>query len=184
MLAANLTRYGVNVEVIDDRADQTPVGRADGLQPKTIETFRQMRLSDTLLKQGVRVFDIAFWRSTADEPLRRLGREVHYPPIIDVLDPYILLVHQGMVEGLFLEDMKKRGKEVRRNMAFESYSVPDNKTGPLQVNCRANVNQDKRSVLTQYLIGCKCSCVALRAYVQKLIFARRWCSLQGPQEYP
>ncbi|KAH7256910.1 FAD binding domain-containing protein [Fusarium tricinctum] len=154
MLAANLTRYGVNVEVIDDRADQTPVGRADGLQPKTIETFRQMRLSDTLLKQGVRVFDIAFWRSTADEPLRRLGREVHYPPIIDVLDPYILLVHQGMVEGLFLEDMKKRGKEVRRNMAFESYSVPDNKTGPLQVNCRANVNQDKRSVLTQYLIGC------------------------------
>ncbi|KAI1018986.1 hypothetical protein LB505_002805 [Fusarium chuoi] len=59
-----------------------------------------------------------------------------------------------MVEGLFLEDMKKRGKEVRRNMAFESYSVPDNKTGPLQVNCRANVNQDKRSVLTQYLIGC------------------------------
>lgn len=119
-----------------------------------------MRLSDTLLKQGVRVFDIAFWRSTADEPLRRLGREVHYPPIIDVLDPYILLVHQGMVEGLFLEDMKKRGKEVRRNMAFESYSVPDNKTGPLQVNCRANVNQDKRSVLTQYLIGCKCPCVA------------------------
>jgi hypothetical protein len=114
-----------------------------------------MRLSDTLLKQGVRVFDIAFWRSTADEPLRRLGREVHYPPIIDVLDPYILLVHQGMVEGLFLEDMKKRGKEVRRNMAFESYSVPDNKTGPLQVNCRANVNQDKRSVLTQYLIGCE-----------------------------
>ncbi|KAI1019033.1 hypothetical protein LB505_002806 [Fusarium chuoi] len=26
MLAANLTRYGINVEVIDDRADQTPVG--------------------------------------------------------------------------------------------------------------------------------------------------------------
>lgn len=27
MLAANLTRFGVNVEVVDDRADQTPVGR-------------------------------------------------------------------------------------------------------------------------------------------------------------
>lgn len=27
MLAANLTRFGINVEVIDDRADQTPVGR-------------------------------------------------------------------------------------------------------------------------------------------------------------
>jgi phenol 2-monooxygenase (NADPH) len=27
MLAANLARFGVKVEVIDDRADQTPVGR-------------------------------------------------------------------------------------------------------------------------------------------------------------
>jgi len=27
MLGANLTRCGVNVEVVDDRADQTPVGR-------------------------------------------------------------------------------------------------------------------------------------------------------------
>lgn len=27
MLAANLARFGVNVEVVDDRADQTPVGR-------------------------------------------------------------------------------------------------------------------------------------------------------------
>ncbi|CAM1506951.1 Fc.00g065920.m01.CDS01 [Cosmosporella sp. VM-42] len=154
MLAANLTRYGINVEVVDDRADQTPVGRADGLQPKTIETFRQMRLADPLLQRGVRVFDIAFWRSTAEEPLHRLGREVHYPPIIDVLDPYILLVHQGMVESLFIDDMKKRGKEVRRNMAFHSYSVPENKNSPLQINCRTNVTQDKRSVLAHYLIGC------------------------------
>ncbi|KFA70431.1 hypothetical protein S40285_00597 [Stachybotrys chlorohalonatus IBT 40285] len=154
MLAANLTRFGIKVEVVDDRADQTPVGRADGLQPKTIETFRQMRLADTLLQRGVRVFDISFWRSTADEPLHRLGREVHYPPIIDVLDPYILLVHQGIVEGLFIEDMKVRGREVRRNTAFDSYSVPEDDTKPLRVNCRFNVGQHRRTLLTQYLIGC------------------------------
>jgi phenol 2-monooxygenase len=154
MLATNLTRFGVKIEVIDERSDPTPVGRADGLQPKSIETFRQMRLADPLLQRGVRVFDIAFWRSTAEEPLRRLGREVHYPPVIDVLDPYILLVHQGMVEGLFIEDMKKRGQDVRRNIAFESYNVPDDKSGPLRVNCRANVVQDRKTILAQYLIGC------------------------------
>jgi len=129
--------------------------RADGLQPKTIETFRQMRLADTLLHRGVRVYDISFWRSTPEEPLHRLGREVHYPPIIDVLDPYILLVHQGMVEGIFIDDMRERGVTVRRNTAFESYNVPEDKTKPLQVNCRANVTQDRRSILSQYLIGCK-----------------------------
>lgn len=117
-----------------------------------------MRLVDPLLQRGVRVYDIAFWRGTADQPLHRLGREVHYPPVIDVLDPYILLVHQGMVESLFIEDMKKRGIEVRRNTAFESYSVCDaltSKVGAaLQINCRANVTQDRRTILSQYLVGC------------------------------
>jgi phenol 2-monooxygenase len=159
MLASNLARFGIRVLTIDDRADQTPVGRADGLQPKTIETFRQMRLADPLLQRGVRVYDISFWRSTPEEPLHRLGREVHYPPIIDVLDPYILLVHQGMVESLFIEDLKKRGLEVRRNTAFDSYSVCDSsgsssKSAPLQVNCRTNVTQDRKTILAQYLVGC------------------------------
>ncbi|KAM4055142.1 FAD binding domain-containing protein [Hirsutella rhossiliensis] len=154
MLAATLTRCGIHVEVIDDRADHTPVGRADGLQPKTIETFRQLRLADTLLQRGVCVFDISFWRSTAEEPLHRLGREVHYPPIIDVLDPYILLVHQGIVESLFIDDMKKRGKDVRRNTAFDSYDHVAGKSGQLQVNCRINVTHDKRTILTRYLVGC------------------------------
>ncbi|KAB5580551.1 FAD binding domain-containing protein [Coniochaeta sp. 2T2.1] len=156
MLACNLSRWGVKALVIDDRADPTTAGRADGLQPKTIETFRQMRLADPLLQRGVRVYDIAFWRSTADEPLHRLGREVHYPPVIDVLDPYILLVHQGMVESLFIEDMRKRGVEVQRNTAFDSYSVCDNQKGgaPIQINCRMNVNQDRKSILAHHLVGC------------------------------
>ncbi len=103
------------------------------------------------------MYDISFWRGTPDEPRHRLGREVHYPPVIDVLDPYILLVHQGMVESLFLEDMKKRGVEVRRNTAFESYSACDIKggNGPLQINCRTNVTQDRRIILAQYLVGCE-----------------------------
>lgn len=129
--------------------------RADGLQPKTIETFRQLRLADTLLQRGVRVFDISFWRSTAEEPLHRLGREVHYPPIIDVLDPYILLVHQGIVESLFIDDMKKRGKDVRRNTAYDSYDYAAGKSGQLQVNCRVNVTHDKRTIMAQYLVGCE-----------------------------
>jgi hypothetical protein len=116
-----------------------------------------MRLADPLLQRGVRVYDIAFWRSTAEEPLHRLGREVHYPPVIDVLDPYILLVHQGMVESIFIEDMKKRGIEVRRNTSFDSYSVLDNKAGPLQINCRTNVTQDRKTLLAHYLVGCTCS---------------------------
>jgi phenol 2-monooxygenase len=60
---ANLIRFGINVHVIDNRSEQTATGRADVIQPKTIETLRQMRLADRLLLKGVKVQDIKFWVS-------------------------------------------------------------------------------------------------------------------------
>jgi 2-polyprenyl-6-methoxyphenol hydroxylase-like FAD-dependent oxidoreductase len=59
--STNLIRFGINVKVIDNRSERTATGRADGLQPKTIETLRQMRLADPLLLKGVKVYDIKFW---------------------------------------------------------------------------------------------------------------------------
>lgn len=54
-------RFGIKTTVLDDRADKTSTGRADGLQPKSIETLRQMRLADPLLQRGVKIYDICFW---------------------------------------------------------------------------------------------------------------------------
>lgn len=65
MLAANLVRFGVRTTILDDRTDKTSTGRADGLQPKSVETLKQMRLADPLLQRGVRIHDICFWVSTA-----------------------------------------------------------------------------------------------------------------------
>lgn len=58
---SNLVKLGIKTIIIDDRPDKTSTGRADGLQPKTIETFRQLGLADSLLKKGVRIYDICFW---------------------------------------------------------------------------------------------------------------------------
>lgn len=63
----NLIRFGINAEIIDNRNAKTPTGRADSLQPKTIETLKQMRLADRLLLKGVKVHDVRCWVS-------RIGR--------------------------------------------------------------------------------------------------------------
>lgn len=116
-----------------------------------------MRLADPLLQRGVKVYDISFWRSTPSEKLHRLGREVHYPPVIDVLDPCILLAHQGMIEDLFMQDMRLHGKEVLRNVSFESYDQIPAKIGncALQVNYRPAGSDEIQPMLAEYLIGCK-----------------------------
>jgi 2-polyprenyl-6-methoxyphenol hydroxylase-like FAD-dependent oxidoreductase len=58
---SNLTRYGIKPVIVDDRSKKTSTGRADGLQPKTIETFKQLGMADPLLKKGVKIYDICFW---------------------------------------------------------------------------------------------------------------------------
>jgi 2-polyprenyl-6-methoxyphenol hydroxylase-like FAD-dependent oxidoreductase len=58
---SNLVRFGIKTGLLDDRPDKTSTGRADGLQPKTIETFKQLGLAGPLLQKGVRIYDICFW---------------------------------------------------------------------------------------------------------------------------
>lgn len=113
-----------------------------------------MRVADPLLRKGAKIYDIAFWKSTLQEPLRRTGREIHYPPVVDLLDPYILLVHQGMVEGIFIDDLAERGVEVLRNTAFGDFEYTPERVRPLTVHCRQDVSQVKRKLATRYVVGC------------------------------
>lgn len=165
-----MARYGIRSKIVDDRDDKTSTGRADGLQPKTIETFRQLRLADSLLRKGVKIWDICFWvrfvaladghdedtklpaqSATSTQPLHRTGREIHYPPQLDVKDPFILLVHQGMVEDVFIEDMRERGVEVVRSSPFLSYT-PDHDS--IRVICDDKKLGSTLCLNTKYLIGC------------------------------
>lgn len=61
-------RFGIHTRIIDDRPDRTSTGRADGLQPKSLETLRQMRLCEPLLRKGAKIYDIAFWVLTSTHP--------------------------------------------------------------------------------------------------------------------
>ncbi|KNG89312.1 hypothetical protein ANOM_001632 [Aspergillus nomiae NRRL 13137] len=154
MLACNLVRFGINVKILDDRPDKTSTGKADGMQPKTIETFKQMRLADPLLKNGARVYDISFWQSTTDKSLHRTGRQTHYPEnLVGASDPYILLAHQGMVEEVLIDDMEARGVFVMRNSQFTSCSRVAG-TGQLDVAYEDLVSKTVKTIRADYLVGC------------------------------
>ncbi|KAI1340307.1 FAD binding domain-containing protein [Xylariaceae sp. FL0016] len=155
MLTVLLARFGINVEIIDERVDQTSAGRADGLQPKTIETLRQLRLADGLLQKGAKIYDICFWEATPKRSLRRVGRETHYPAqVVDLLDDYILLVHQGMVEDAFIQDLRKRGIEVKRSHHFDTLTHQSDDSGLLEVQCTVGPTKEKQTTLSQFVVGC------------------------------
>jgi 2-polyprenyl-6-methoxyphenol hydroxylase-like FAD-dependent oxidoreductase len=174
-------RFGVAVVILDDRPDKTSTGKADGMQPKTIETFRQLRLADPLLKNGARVFDISFWvsfllcvnltlltqsqESTAHQPLRRTGRKAHYPEhLVGASDPYILLAHQGMVEEVMIDDMESRGVFVTRNSHFASCTTVKG-TNQLDIVYDDILTNKSHTIRANYLVGCDGARSKVRAYI-------------------
>lgn len=185
---------GIKPLILDERVDQTPAGRADGLQPKTIETLRMLNLADELLQQAVKVYDISLWHSATntgadgtddairDDPdrpvqLSRVGREVHYPAfIVDLIDPFVLIGHQGMVEKVFVEDLAKRGVSVRRCHRFDGLTVRDD--GSLEVQARFNVTRDLRSFETSFVVGCD----GAHSRVRKIILPSDTAARDDPSE--
>lgn len=154
------------------------------MQPKTIETLRMLGLADELLQQGVKVFDICLWHasssssssssgSSASSPspgsperpttLRRVARETHYPAfIVDLVDPFVLIGHQGMVEKVFIADLAKRGVSVHRGHRFEGLSPTtaedaeddDDDEEMWEILTSANVTRSPRTFRAPYLVGC------------------------------
>ncbi|KAG5287976.1 FAD binding domain-containing protein [Histoplasma ohiense] len=153
MLASNLVRYGIKTTILDDRPDKTSTGKADGMQPKTIETFKQLRLADDLLRKGVKVYDISFWESTVDKPLHRTSRQSHYPDHVGASNPFVLLAHQGMIEDVLIQDMEQRGVFVSRSSPFIecSRSAAD---GKMHVIYEDATTKAPQTMEADYLIGC------------------------------
>ena len=87
--------------------------------------------------------------------MSRTRREIHYPPdIVDVLDPYILLIHQGMIEEVFLDDLESRGVSVRRRSKFMNYVASDVPDSPIEVNYEDSTNGAMKTLKADYVVGC------------------------------
>lgn len=110
-------------------------------------------LGDELLRTGVKVYDICMWRRSNGGALGRISRQVHYPAsVVDVLQPYILLCHQGMVEGTLLEDLRRSGTEVQRDSLFSSYDDVG-RSSALQVHF-TQPGDIEATAKADYLVGC------------------------------
>lgn len=112
-----------------------------------------LRICDELMRTGVRVYDICLWRGSRNDIIHRTGREVHYPAaVVDVLEPYILLCHQGMMESAFIDDLRKSGVEVSRNHTFTNVSSRlDDSNSLLLVRC--DLPNEAISIQARYLVG-------------------------------
>ena len=61
MAACWAAQYNMSTRIIDQKADRTQTGHADGLHSRTLEILDSFGIVDKILKQGVSGFDECYW---------------------------------------------------------------------------------------------------------------------------
>ncbi|POW04532.1 hypothetical protein PSTT_10287 [Puccinia striiformis] len=145
MASLCLHTFGLSVIHIDDRAEPTSKGRADGIQTRTLEVLRNigpwippkfhtspestsidhkssdnftLGIAKNLNARGVKLF-VSFWDPTPDKPLARTSRARCCADFIDVRDRYTLIVHQGIIEQEFMREISARVPKAEVQRPFE-----------------------------------------------------------------
>ncbi|KAF2869864.1 FAD binding domain-containing protein [Massariosphaeria phaeospora] len=113
-LSTCLQRWGYRIKHIDNRPEPTLTGRADGIQPRSLDLLRNMGLKRKIMAfEPAKVYEVAFWDPNS-KGIHRTGTWASCPKFIDARYPFTTLLHQGLIERVFIEDVEKHGGHIQR----------------------------------------------------------------------
>lgn len=115
-IAASLARQGCSFRVIDKAETPLIAGRADGVQPRFLETIATWGLADEVAEEGPLIERTAMYR---DGEKLTFGRS-HQS---DSRYRGLHIITQGQVERIYIRDLLRHKSIVERNSILSNYSV-------------------------------------------------------------
>jgi 2-polyprenyl-6-methoxyphenol hydroxylase-like FAD-dependent oxidoreductase len=157
MLSTCLSRWGYKIKHIDNRAEPTPTGRADGIQPRSLDLLRNMGLKSAIMShKPARVYEVAFWDPPkGGKGIVRTGTWASCPSFIDARYPFTTLLHQGLIERVFIADLEKAGVKIQRPWTITGFTSDEkeNPQYPVEVNLEHVDGTAKETIRAKYLFG-------------------------------
>lgn len=154
MLSTCLQRWGYKIKHIDNRAEPTPTGRADGIQPRSLDLLRNMGLKRKIMAHDpAKVYEVAFW-DPAVNGIHRTGTWASCPKFIDARYPFTTLLHQGLIERVFIEDIEQHGGSIQRPWTICNFkSDGADEIYPVEVSLKNANGEEKETVRAKYLFS-------------------------------
>jgi 2-polyprenyl-6-methoxyphenol hydroxylase-like FAD-dependent oxidoreductase len=122
VLALWLTRLGVNVRIIDKTAEPGATSRALAVQARTLELYRQLDLTATVVARGHRVPAVNLWvkgERAARLPFESVGSGLTPYPFLHIFP-------QDQHERLLIERLEALGVTVERQTELISFANGEN----------------------------------------------------------
>ena len=156
LLSVCLARWGYKVKNIDNRERPTLTGRADGIQPRSLHLLRNMGLKRQIMAHlPAKVYEVAFWDPRSDgNGIHRTGNWVACPKFIDARYPFTTLLHQGLIEKVFIDDLRENGTDVQRPWTITDFKNDglDN-IYPVEVHLKNTQTDEREIVRAKYLFS-------------------------------
>lgn len=154
MLSTCLSRWGYKIKHIDNRPEPTATGRADGIQPRSLDLLRNMGLKRKIMEhEPAKVYEVAFWDPSA-KGIHRTGTWASCPKFIDARYPFTSLLHQGLIERVFIEDVEKNGTQIQRPWTITGFKNDGaDPTYPVEVNLAHVDGTASETVRAKYLFS-------------------------------
>lgn len=168
MLAASIIRMGsYKIKILDSKPERTKIGRADGIQARSLDILRNMGLKRQFMAYDPgRIYEVAFWNASGKKEggIHRSSTWKSYPKFIDTRYPFTTILHQGRIEKIFLDDLTKNEVLVDRPWTITGFkNVGEDTTYPVEVQLLHIDGELKSTVRTKYLFGAD----GARSFVRK-----------------
>lgn len=157
MLQLLLARYGLtdkSLLCIDSKPSTLKSGQADGVQPRTLEVFKTLGISDEIENESCHMWEFAFW-NVSEDPSKVIEKRSVVPEVIPPARfPYEATIHQGRIERIMETDLQRYSERgVLRNTKLLSLRLDEHGDPEFPVLAEVEVDGVPRTLRTKHLVG-------------------------------
>ncbi|GAA1646722.1 FAD-dependent monooxygenase [Microbacterium flavum] len=164
LLAAQLSRYPeVTTRIIERREGRLALGQADGIQPRSVETFQAFGFAERIVAEAYNIGWMNFWGPDPEDPARIVRRSRTADYAFDISEFPHLIVNQARVLDYFAEAAADGPGRIVPDYGVEflGLDVPEDEAAPVEVRVRASTGSGtgpggsgERTVRARYVVGC------------------------------
>ncbi|RYP38828.1 hypothetical protein DL767_002432 [Monosporascus sp. MG133] len=152
-LAVGLARQGVSFRIIDKAEGPLVAGRADGVQPRFLETVATFGLATEIHEEGPLIDRTAMYKD---------GKKLIFTRSHQSDSRYrgLHVITQGQVERIYIRDLLRHKSIVERNCVLDEFSVEatgddvERDLYPVRATIHNERTGEKQSVQAKFLVGC------------------------------
>ncbi|MEC5192271.1 MULTISPECIES: FAD-binding monooxygenase [unclassified Arthrobacter] len=157
--AAQLSQFpGITTRIVERRGGRLPIGQADGIQARSVETFQAFGFAERIISEAYRITEMAFWKPDPADPSRIVRSARAKDDTTGISEFPHLIVNQARVLDYFSEFMANAPTRMSADYGYEfrSLTVADEGEYPVTVTLVHTAGPElgqERTVRAKYVIG-------------------------------